>query len=305
MINIKNNITLIFILLLSIGSCRSQHNVELDSVKKVVAKFLLDKGEWNDQQHSKYIKTEKGFSIRGIYNKLNSEKLKEGIYWIYRGTHTREYFLLYEDEKTSILDISTQEELSKSINKALEYFAKRGFCIEIINEYLSKIIRIHYSINKNIRKRSSKDPNCKEKQKVVNSQLDLNQLSLGLVKYLIKKDKFKSINQYLDNPRNLVIKSPNIYYGISEENGEVDIGMYFFYNFEDPDRQLFYLLVGEGNYEILSIDSDESLNESINDVLSFIEDNGFCHKIAISFIEELINSYYSNSCLESLKKELP
>lgn len=300
----RNIIALIFILLSNTTSCISQNRAELDSVRKVVAKFLLDKGEWKDQQYSKYIETGKGFSIRGIYNKLNSEKLKEGIYWVYRGTHTREYFLLYKNKETNILDISTQEELSKSIGKILKYFSKQEFCVEIINEYLSKMIGIHYSINKNIRRRS-KDPNCKKKYKAISSQIDLRQLKLKLAEYLIKKNKLKDVNEYLDDPEYLVVEATDLYYGISKEKGDIDVGMYFFLNNQDPNLQVYYLLVGEGNYEILTIDNNESLNESINDILSFTQDNGFCHKIAISYIKELINAYYSNSCLESFKNRLP
>ncbi len=142
-----------------IVSCKSQKATKLKGVENYVSKFLLKKGDLSKLNYEKAKKTGVGVSVYGLYNKVDSVNLKDGVYGFSKGmSHSRVYFLIYRNKEVKILDTSSQKALTNSIKEFLDFAEEKGYCVNIINDYIRRFINSYFIINKhpNIRE----DNNC-------------------------------------------------------------------------------------------------------------------------------------------------
>jgi len=96
-----------------------------------------------------YKKTKQGVLVYGIHNKISQNNLKEGVYGFSKSTsHSRNYFLIYENKKIIILDVTSLESLSNSIQIFLEFADRKNYCVELINDYINRFTNSYFVINK-------------------------------------------------------------------------------------------------------------------------------------------------------------
>ena len=164
----RNNLLVFLALFVVTISCQSQKMTQLESVELEVAKKLFLSKDLGESEYVKFKKTGKGISIYGIHNSVSSDKMKEGVYGISKGTHSLVYFLIYEESEMQILNISSAESFALSTKYFLEFAERKKYCVEIIKDYMTRFINVYYKINKNLNTR--KDINC---SKGINSTDDL------------------------------------------------------------------------------------------------------------------------------------
>ena len=149
----------ILVFLVIASNCKSQELTNLNDIENHVSEFLFKNGDLNELSYEKFKKTKVGISVYGLHNKIDAINLKEGVYGFSKATsHSRNYFLIYKDKSVKILDVSTQEALSNSIKEFLNFAEGNGYCVDIINDYISRFVNSYFIINKqpNIRQ----DKNC-------------------------------------------------------------------------------------------------------------------------------------------------
>lgn len=296
--------TVVYVLLLiSVLNCQGQTKTELEVVQEKITDLLFEKGLIKKDEFQRAIKNRSFVNIQGLYNSIDSENFKDGIYSFSEGTHSVVYFFIYENGRIKILDLSSQIGLAESIKSLLEFSSRRDFCIEIVDDYLSRLIGVHYSINRNLKSRL--DVNCEWEKLSNKSSYNFNQLHLVLAEYLLEKGEIKDIEYYLNNSDYLLLEKTGIYYGMPKDNELLDVGIYSFSNIESYSEQKYYLLIFEGGYKILSIDSKEDLFNSINKILIFGEENDYCHKRIIPILQYLIGKHYSKKCMDNFTLALP
>lgn len=142
---------LIILLVTFVCSCKAQNveNLTYKSLKNILVDFLNSKNEINNERAIKYKSGEYKFNLRGVFNNWQEEKLKKGIYAFSSfGSHSRAYFVIVENEKYTILDISTREGLDLAIKNVLDFSEKQKYCVDITEKYISKLISVYYNINK-------------------------------------------------------------------------------------------------------------------------------------------------------------
>lgn len=155
---------LLIIALFTILSCRSQiHTRQLSfhKLKNDMIDFLVNKHEIDSERAKKLKNGEHTFYLQGVSNNLSEGALRNGMYIFSSLTsHKNEYFVLVENNSYIILDISTRKGLENSLVNTLDFCERNKFCVDIINDYVSKIIGVYYNTNKN--PRAGLDTNCEK-----------------------------------------------------------------------------------------------------------------------------------------------
>lgn len=293
---------LLIVLSMAVKSA-AQNNNELKLFENELAELLYKKGDINEERYESI--KEKGFgeAILGIYNVIDPKNLKEGIYSFSWGPHSLVYFLIYENKKVRLLDISSQKNLLRSIKGVIEFSDKNEYCSEIINKYISTLVGVYYSINKNLNTRL--DVNCEFEKRPIKSYYSISQIQINLAEYLVGRKEIKDLQTYLDNPEILLLENTGIYYGIPSKDEALDVGIYYFFNIEKSQPKYYYLLINRDSYEIINLNKKDGLYEGISEILKFGNANKFCHKIMQMIIRELIENHYNNKCLDVATEKLP
>ena len=100
-------------------------------------------------------------TLAGIHNNIKEGEVVNGIYTFSMNvTLSKVYLLIVEESDLKILDISSREKLDTSLKLLLDYCDKNNYCETIINDYVSRLIRGYYNLNKWQGQR--KDLNCEE-----------------------------------------------------------------------------------------------------------------------------------------------
>jgi hypothetical protein len=144
-------------------ACKSQVPAKLtfEKLKHDMIDFLVEKKDIDKDRASKLKSGEHTFNLRGVNNNLTEGILKDGMYAFSSFTsHKNAYFVLVENERYIILDISTRKGLDDSIKNTLDFGERNKFCVEIINDYVSRLIGVYYNINNN--PRAGHDVNCEK-----------------------------------------------------------------------------------------------------------------------------------------------
>lgn len=131
----------------SIGQINT--NFTLDSIQSNLVDFLIKKGEINENLIDEF-KIKKGkIHIIGLINGYSKNKLIDGIYSFSAPiSHTRTYYLIIEEEKYTILDLSNIEGLNIAISNTLSFCERKKYCSDLSKIYISGMISIFYK-NKN------------------------------------------------------------------------------------------------------------------------------------------------------------
>jgi hypothetical protein len=142
----------LFILVVFSISCKSQIQEKLDfkQLKVIAIDFLVEKNIIKKENAKDYKNDKYTIFLTGVLNNLSNGELKNGMYAF--GTlnsHSKSFFVLIEDNKYFILDISSREGLNKSIIETLDFCERNKFCVNISTEYISRITRVYYNKNKN------------------------------------------------------------------------------------------------------------------------------------------------------------
>lgn len=296
----KNTYNLILFFLLLVASCNSQTSTGLEELKNNIHKIILDKGYNMNLSPETSMKK---MSIYGLYNEIEQkENLKNGIYGVSFGSHLMSHFFIYNNGRITFLDLSTLRELQESIKKLFDYSIEHKYCYDLVEDYLSRFINVHYLINRNLRKRI--DTNCEKENISENSIYKVEDVKLRLAEFLRDEGYIKSVKYYQNNPEILLLAKTGIYYGLPEDYENIDSGIYYFTYLNKSEIEKNYLLIREGNIEILSR-KENSINDLINKILIFADENGYCHQKINIILEQIIDDYFLNDCSEYIKIKLP
>lgn len=284
-----------FLLVSNFGFAQQTKKLTLDSLKLELAKFLVEKHQFKDV-------TER-VTFYGLHKDKVDENLKNGIYGFANGwTHSLKFFVIIENNKFYILDISTLQGLKESINKTLIFCDKMNYCVEIIDNYILRLINVHYTFNRY--PRSLINPNCRFEKQPPKSTFDLNSMKTKLAKFLIEKKEIKDIDRYYKYPDDLSVFKLDIYFGV-EEDKNISCGVYTFAYIEKENPNFYYLVLNEDWIDIFDIESKANLSAGINKILDFAENQKYCHLETGQIIKELIEIKYTKSCLDNPNFELP
>lgn len=289
------------LLLSSFGFCQQTKILNVDSLKLELAKFLVEKNHLKNIEE--FTVKNRGIYLGGIHkNKLDKE-LKNGLYaFNNNSTHSLSFFVIIDDNSFSILDISTLQGLKESIEETLKFADKQNYCVEIIETYISGLINVYYSINRNPRNRL--DKNCEFEIKPIRSIFNLNSLKTKLAEFLVEKEEIKDMDTYIKYPDDLFISKMDIYYGM-DENKNIESGVYTFAYLDGEKQNSYYFILNEDWIEIFDIESTEGLDNGINKILTFSENQKYCHLKTGQIIKSLIKIKYTNSCLDNPVFDLP
>jgi hypothetical protein len=148
------------IIIIATISCKSQVRTKLsfETLNVKLIDFLEANKDFNSERAEKYRKEEYSLNVIGVSNNLSSGELENGMYSFGLGPHSRAYFVLVENQKFFILNIATRKGLNDAIQTTLDFCERNKFCVDITNDYIRRLIGVHYNINKNPENRS--DINC-------------------------------------------------------------------------------------------------------------------------------------------------
>lgn len=155
--------------LISFISCKSQisHKLTFEKLRVETIDFLLHKKEVTEARAEKLKSGEFSFILRGVNNNLAEGDLKNGMYaFSLLDDHCRGYFLIVENDSHIILDIGTRTGLDEAIKNTLDFCERNKFCVDITNDYVSRLIGVYYNINKN--PLNGHDINCEKGVKEIN-----------------------------------------------------------------------------------------------------------------------------------------
>ncbi len=138
-------------LLLSFSSsCQVTKNLSSNSIQKDLIDFLIAKGEIRDNFIKNYTENKRKIHVTGVLNRYSKDELINGIYVFSAPiSHTRAYYLLVEDDKYTILDLSSKKDLDSSLSIMLDFCERQRYCSDFIEEYSKRMIGLYYRMNKN------------------------------------------------------------------------------------------------------------------------------------------------------------
>lgn len=298
----KKSITVI-ICFLTFISCRSQDNNDKFSIlNKNIGQLLFNNRAITQEEFN----TGKGFLIYGIHNqKIDYNNLKKGIYGVSTGSHRPIYFFVYDSDKINFLDIYSFDEFLKSLKALLEYSFEEDYCREITMDYLSRFIRLHYGVNRNLRTRINK--NCEFPERAIKSIYNINTLKLNLINKLEENNEIKEEDSFLDDPDILLIQKSDMYFGIPKPNQLLEIGMYNYTNTISKDVKEQHILIDQEGVDFLKINSQVEFIETIEKIVSFGEEYNICSERTIWFIEKISKEFFNEneSCFSKNIVDLP
>ena len=98
-------------------------------------------------------------SIIGVHNRTSDGDVVNGVYsFSMNVTMSKGYFLIVDDNEVTVLDITNRDKLDKSIKLLLDFCDKYNYCETIVTDYVSRLTRVYYNLNK--WKGERKDLNC-------------------------------------------------------------------------------------------------------------------------------------------------
>jgi hypothetical protein len=140
-------------------SCQTVRKITFPNLEKELIEFLVKNGDIHNLEVEEYKNGKRRVTISGLYNDYNKGTVIDGLYSFYQNrTHARAYFLLVENNKYTILDISSRQGLDLSIKNTLDFCERNKYCVDITNDCISRIINVYYNINLN--PRAGADINC-------------------------------------------------------------------------------------------------------------------------------------------------
>lgn len=281
----KTIIYFLIFFILFFSSCVSQKNKELLSIEKKISKYYIEK------------RTEKGFNepekiitIYSIYHEIDSSKVKDGVYKCFNRLNSNFDFFIYENKKIDILELSNINDLTKSVQKLIQFSIKHGYCNDIINSYIKQMMSIYYKINNN---RIRQDLNCEFAPVSMKSKFKYREIKPKLIQFLIENKQTINDNIFDDVNENLIYRKLDMYYGLPNEDEKLDIGIYLFLNSE-KELKPNYIFISETDYEIMSV--SENVYDLVERAILFGERNKLCYEKTNSIISDIIDFSNNTNC---------
>nr|WP_315240134.1 hypothetical protein [uncultured Flavobacterium sp.] len=155
----KRILIILMVTLSLTSSCQTIKNIEYKTLEKELVTFLIKNGDVHNLELKEYENGNRGISIKGFFNNYQKGELINGIYIFYQNrTHARNYYVIIEGEKYTILNISSRDGLDKSIKDVLDYSDRNKLCADITEEYVTRLVAMYYRKNKN--PQAGIDVNC-------------------------------------------------------------------------------------------------------------------------------------------------
>jgi len=156
-----NSFFLLAFLLLSNCKSISQNSSDLkfEVLEKQLLQFMINNNDFSENEVEDYTSGKFHLRIAGVQKSYSSGKVMDGIYSFGRlTTHTRSYFLIVEDNKFTILNISSRQGLDRAIIDVLDFCDRKKYCVKLTTDYISRIIHVYYT--KNVNPAAGMDTNC-------------------------------------------------------------------------------------------------------------------------------------------------
>lgn len=165
----KTKIWLLFIVFSLNINAQDKHKLTFEKLNSDLSSYLHDKGDMNSSQLKKYKEGKLNIAINGVHNNVSKGEVINGIYaFSLNGTMARGYFLIVDNNEYTILDITTRDELDRSIKLLLDFCDKYNYCETIITDYVGRLTRVYYNLNKWKGQRT--DLNCEESRGVIDTR---------------------------------------------------------------------------------------------------------------------------------------
>ncbi|WP_223605623.1 hypothetical protein [Chryseobacterium sp. OSA05B] len=289
----------IIVLLFLVTCCKSQNITTFSQLENNIREILFQKGYISQNAYSQ----KKGFTIYGTYQrKVDEKKLRNGIYDLYLGNHSPQFKFIYERNKIIFLDIYSFNNFLESMRTQMIYLFEQRYCREIIVDYVKRLIRTHYSFNRNPRDLFNK--NCEFPEKRIPSTFYLNEIKGKIITEISQKEDLKEGNLQLEKIENIAVGKLSVYFGINEKE-KLEEGIYSYVNINSSVSNNSYFILNGNDIKFLKMDSDESFIKSIQEIILFGEDKNICSEKTIWYIEQLFSNYMEDSCLSKFTKDLP
>ncbi|QBA20491.1 hypothetical protein EU348_04565 [Chryseobacterium indologenes] len=288
------------IVLLSLATCcKSQNITTFSQLENNIREILFQKGYISQNSYSQ----KKGFTIYGTYlRKVDEKKLRNGIYDLYLGNHSPQFKFIYERNKIIFLDIYSFKNFLESMRTQMIYLFEQRYCREIVVDYVKRLIRAHYSFNRNPRDLINK--NCEFPEKRISSTFYLNEIKSKIVTEIAQKEDLKEENLQPEKIEDIAVSELSVYFGINEKE-KLEEGIYSYVNINSNVSNNSYFILNGNDIKFLKMDSDESFIKSIQEIILFGENKNICSEKTIWYIEQLFSNYMENSCLSKVTKDLP
>lgn len=289
----------IIVLLLLATCCKSQNITTFSQLENNIREILFEKGYISQNEYSQ----KKGFTIYGTYQrKIDEKKLRSGIYDLYLGNHSPTFNFIYEQNKIIFLDIYSFKNFLESMRTQMIYLFEQRYCREIIVDYVKRLMRAHYSFNRNLKDLVNK--NCEFPEKQILSTFYLNEIKSKIITEIAQKEDLKKGNLQLEEIENIAVSELSIYFGINEKE-KLEEGIYSYVDINSSVSSNRYFILNGNKIKFLKMDSDESFIKSIQEIILFGEDKNICSEKTIWYIEQLFSNYIEDSCLSRVTKDLP
>ncbi|KMQ59301.1 hypothetical protein ACM46_19410 [Chryseobacterium angstadtii] len=289
----------IIVLLVLATCCKSQNITTFSQLENNIREILFQKGYISQNEYSQ----KKGFTIYGTYQrKVDEKKLQSGIYDLYLGNHSPKFNFIYEQNKIIFLDIYSFKNFLESMRTQMIYLFGQRYCREIIVDYVKRLIRAHYSFNRNLKDLFNK--NCEFPEKRILSTFYLNEIKSKIITEIAQKEDLKKEKLQLEKIENIAVSELSIYFGINEKE-KLEEGVYSYVNINSSVSKNSYFILNGNDIKFLKMDSDESFIKSIQEIILFGEDKNICSEKTIWYIEQLFSNYMEDSCLSKVTKDLP
>ncbi|POS00519.1 hypothetical protein Q361_1792 [Flavobacterium croceum DSM 17960] len=137
-------------------------NISRDSITNKLIDFLIKKDEIKSNQIEDYKNHKLNITFIGMLNGYSKNELIEGLYFFSKGaSHSRVFGLIIQKSDFVILDLSNRESLNEAIKLVLDYCEQNKYCVEITKDYITKLLKTYYNINKS--PYSPGDVNCRKR----------------------------------------------------------------------------------------------------------------------------------------------
>ncbi len=294
-------------------SCNSQNNNELTILESKV-KIALVKFDNQDSDSTPIKLSKHHFNISGIYNKINPDNIKDGIYILNFGTHMPVNYFIYENNEVVLLNLSSFDTFLKSVRLLTNYSIKEGYCKELISDYLSRMTTIFFNTNNNLKKHHN---NCEFEKTINKSNFSLNEFKAIYAEYLVRNREINNIEDYYKESDKIIVSKVGYYYGIKNPDTKIEVGIYYVINMLKNNLNTKVVILYKNEFKVLKINHINNLSvisnnttenyiESVSEILKFSNNNNFCINKIRYILDEIFMNYFENeSCLTNSIKHLP
>ncbi|MCZ8144640.1 hypothetical protein [Flavobacterium sp.] len=139
---------LVALLIYSNSNSQDLNTLTFDSLKTHLITFLIKNNDIREFEIDDYKSGRRQIDVIGIQNDYHKGDLKNGIYSFYQTrNHSRVHFVIIENNNYTILNLSNRDGLNLGIIALLNFCERSKYCEIIINDYISRLIRVYFKNN--------------------------------------------------------------------------------------------------------------------------------------------------------------